>query len=138
VSHHQDVTSCVSVNYTYSYLTTTGKKGGGKRSLEERGLMPADSAVALVGSADGTVSVWPIHLPGIAYGGSEVGAKGGGAGVTSVTQTAIGNANANGILSGVAFKTVEGKTSISSAKGPKVANNLAPFTIIPLSVSFTT
>jgi WD40 repeat protein len=83
------------VSYTYSYLTTTGKKDGSKRSLEKRGLMPADSAVALVGSADGTVSVWPIHLPGIVYGGSEVGAKGGGNIVTSVAQT-IGSANASG------------------------------------------
>ena len=50
----------------------------------------------------------------------------------------IANAKAKGILSGVAFNTVDGKTSISSAKGPKVANNLAPLTIIPASVSFTT
>ena len=50
----------------------------------------------------------------------------------------MAKAKANGILSGVAFKTVEGKTSISSANGPKVANNLAPLTTIPLSVSLTT
>ena len=50
----------------------------------------------------------------------------------------IAKAKAKGILAGSAFRTVDGKTSISSANGPKVANNLAPVTIIPASVSFTT
>ena len=92
VSHHHDVSTCVSVSYTYSYLTSTEQKGGGKRSIEERSLMPADSAVALVGSADGTISVWPVHLPGIAYGSSGAGAKGGVTGVAGK-----GNANASGM-----------------------------------------
>ena len=90
VSHHHDVSSCVSVSCTYSYLTLTEPKGGAKRPSEERSLMPADSAVVLVGSADGTISVWPIHLPGV---GSKLGVKG----VIGVTQTKAGSSTLSGM-----------------------------------------
>lgn len=64
VAHHDDITSCISVSYSHSFSTKYEHKWNGK--LEgDRALMAAESAIALVGSVDGTISVWPVCLPGV-------------------------------------------------------------------------
>ncbi len=77
VSHHHNVATCIGTSSTFSFLRGTGRRSN-SASNGRKGLMTPDATVVVVGSADGTVSVWPVRSAGA--GGADRG-SGQGSGI---------------------------------------------------------
>ena len=74
VAHHHNVATCIGISSTFTFLRGS-VRGSSSASNGRKELMTPEATVVVVGSADGTVSVWPVRSagPGAGPGGADRG-----------------------------------------------------------------